>query len=93
MTSTTHPTPPTGLTQCQMLAQCLNAGYAITPLEALHMFGIGRLAARISDLRQDGWPILAEWVTVSKGKRVKRYRLDSPTRGRELNKRQTDLGL
>ena len=32
----------------------------ITPLDAMREYGVMRLAARISDLRRDGWPIVNE---------------------------------
>lgn len=47
----------------------------ITAIEALEEVGSFRLAARIADLRADGFDIEAEpWLTPT-GKRVARYRL------------------
>ena len=48
-------------------------GYSITQLEALNQFGCFRLAARISDLRDQSLNIVTEIVTLENGKRVARY--------------------
>jgi len=42
------------------LKQYLKPGIKITPIEALNMFGIYRLGARIFDLREAGWNIKTE---------------------------------
>lgn len=46
--------------QNQMVISYLMSGKTLTPLEALNMFGCLRLAARVYELRSDGWPILKE---------------------------------
>jgi hypothetical protein len=48
-------------------------GYYITQLEALNMFGCFRLAARISDLRNEGCSIATKIITLQNGKRVAMY--------------------
>jgi hypothetical protein len=48
-------------------------GYSITQLEALNQFGCFRLAARISDLRDQSLNVVTEIVTLENGKRVARY--------------------
>jgi hypothetical protein len=48
-------------------------GYSITQLEALNQFGCFRLAARISDLREQSLNVVTEMVTLENGKRVARY--------------------
>ena len=48
-------------------------GHPITQLEALNMFGCFRLAARISDLRDEGLDIKTHIVTLSNGKRIASY--------------------
>lgn len=72
-------------TQTDHILAHLRAGYSLTPLEAMDLFGCIRLAARIYDLRQDGWPIEDEKVRVPvRGggtTRVCRYRLPQ---GRQL---------
>ena len=48
-------------------------GYSITQLEALTQFGCFRLAARIADLRDQGFKIETKIVTLENGKRVAMY--------------------
>ena len=47
---------------------------SITPLTALDRYGCFRLAARISDLRNQGHKIITEPLEIN-GKRIARYRL------------------
>ena len=54
------------LSQKNAILQYLNAGYHITPLEALEMFRCMRLAAVIKILRDDGHNIITKTVK-SKG--------------------------
>ena len=51
----------------------------ITAIDALNEAGCFRLAARISDLRDMGYRIESEMVTLKDGKRVARYTLVDPT--------------
>jgi len=51
------------MTQNQQIANYLNKGKAITPIDALNKFNCFRLAARISDLRNDGLNISTKIVT------------------------------
>lgn len=63
-------------TQSQLIAQHLRSGKAITPIEALRLYGCLRLGARIYDLRQRGMNITS--TTIEKGgKRFAQYRLDN----------------
>lgn len=48
-------------------------GYSITQLEALTQFGCFRLAARIADLRDQGFKIDTKIVTLENGKRIAMY--------------------
>lgn len=48
-------------------------GYSITQLEALNQFGCFRLAARIANLRDEGFKIETKIVTLENGKRVAMY--------------------
>jgi hypothetical protein len=48
-------------------------GHSLTQLEALNQFGCFRLAARISDIRDEGFHIITDMVTLENGKRVARY--------------------
>ena len=51
------------MTQNQQIAKYLNNGKSITPIQALNKFNCFRLAARISDLRNDGMKIITKIVT------------------------------
>ena len=48
----------------------------ITALQALRLYGTLRLAARICELRDQGWGVDTEWVTTG-DKRIAKYRLGS----------------
>lgn len=50
----------TSTTQCAGILKYLQAGNTLTPVEAQVNFGSFRLAARIKDLRQKGYPIVTE---------------------------------
>jgi hypothetical protein len=52
----------------QILAR-LATGAVLTPLDALHDFGCFRLAARIAELREDGWNI----TTIASANNGKRH--------------------
>lgn len=72
-------------TQCQWILAHLENGGSLTPLEAIQMYSVGRLAARISDLRRSGHNIKGDMVTVKnqfgKDCRVKRYYMGSGANG------------
>ena len=51
------------MTQNQNIANYLKNGKAITPIQALNKFNCFRLAARISDLRNDGMKIITKIIT------------------------------
>ena len=53
----------------------LKKGKTLTPLDALTRFGCFRLAARIYELKQAGWPIHCDRRTTSSGKVVGYYTL------------------
>ena len=53
----------------------LNKGLHITPLEALGLYGIYRLAARINDLRTKGYPITTSVMRDVTGRSYARYQL------------------
>ena len=53
----------------------LKEGERLTALDALERFGCFRLAARIHELKQEGWNIVPEDVTLPNGKVVAAYRL------------------
>lgn len=59
--------------QCYKIREWLLAGFTLTSLEALEMFGCMRLASRICDLRYRGMRIKAEKVMTRTGKYVTQY--------------------
>jgi hypothetical protein len=59
--------------QTKMIKAHLDKGKSITPIEALNMFHCFRLAARMHDLKESGYPFMKEMVTVGNGKRVAEY--------------------
>lgn len=67
------------LTQCEMILRHLKEIGPITPKEAMDLYGVMRLAARIHDLRQQGHPIGDELVATTNRYgdtvQVARYRL------------------
>jgi len=50
--------------QRRQIAAHLSAGNALTALEALRLFGVNRLAARVLDLRHDGVNVVTTMVEV-----------------------------
>ena len=63
------------MSQNQEILSHLKTGATLTPLEALKMFGSLRLAGRIYDLKEDGWPIVCDRLDVGDSKRVGHYYL------------------
>ena len=60
--------------QTALIKGWLLNGRSITQLDALNMFGCFRLAARISDIREEGVNIMTEMITVN-DKRIASYYL------------------
>ena len=54
----------------------LQSGWTLTPLEALNQFGCFRLAARVWELRGQGYDISSEYIEVN-GKSVAQYSMVS----------------
>ena len=69
--SETHRRP----TQAGRILAHLRAGNRLTALQALEEFGCFRLAARIHELRRDGWNVQERTVETRGGKRVAEYSL------------------
>lgn len=63
-------------TQAGRILAHLRAGNRLTALEALEKFGCFRLAARVHELRRDGWQIEERTVETRGGKRVAEYSLE-----------------
>lgn len=60
-------------TQTDRILAHLRSGKHLTALEALNRFGCLRLAARIKDLKDDGYAIDAQLVELPNGKKVASY--------------------
>lgn len=67
-------------TQCLTILTHLKSGKPITSSEAMRLYGIHRLAARIYDLKCEGEKVAGDWIEVETRDgdttRVKRYRLE-----------------
>ena len=61
--------------QTQRILDYMLQGHAITPLEALEIFGSFRLGARIAEIKAKGYLVYSEFVTTPNGKKVKQYHL------------------
>ena len=61
-------------TQSEQILTYLSKGKGLTPIDALNKFGCFRLAARISDLRTQGYTIWTETVTKN-GKTFASYKM------------------
>jgi len=60
-------------TQANRILRYLEAGNRLTALEALERFQCFRLAARVHELRRDGWNVQERTVETRGGKRVAEY--------------------
>ncbi len=85
-------------TQCEMILEHLKKGHAVTPLEALKMFGCFRLGARIWELKQRGYDIEMQLSEVMGGKHVAEYRMKidgvtSRLGDGETEKQQTGIAI
>jgi hypothetical protein len=67
---------PTTMSQTTQIANYLNKGRKLTPIDALNKFGCFRLAARISDLRNDGMNIKTTIVKLKNNKQVAQYSIN-----------------
>ncbi|MEG9531375.1 helix-turn-helix domain-containing protein [Mannheimia indoligenes] len=68
-----NPNEKTSQSQNAKILAHLKNGGRITSLSALKNFGCLRLSARIKDLRDRGYDIQSETITLSNGKRVSQY--------------------
>lgn len=64
------------MTQNLQILSYLKAGNTITPMDALDLFGCFRLAGRVFELKQDGWPIECDGIMTDNGKVVGHYTLN-----------------
>jgi hypothetical protein len=60
-------------TQAAFILGWLQLGKRVTPMLALQLWGCNRLAARIAELKREGWDIKREMVETATGKRVAEY--------------------
>lgn len=63
------------MSQKQKVLRHLNTGEHITPLEAIGLYGIYRLAARIEELRREGYHIVTTMRRDKLGRPYARYTL------------------
>ena len=61
------------MTQNEVILDHLKNHGGLTSLEAIRLYSITRLAARISDLRKKGYNILSETIRKKDGKRTIKY--------------------
>lgn len=61
------------MSQNKQIADYLNKGKKLTPIEALNKFGCFRLAARIADLRNEGMNIVTRTIKLENKKQVAQY--------------------
>jgi hypothetical protein len=61
------------MSQNKQIADYLNKGKKLTPIDALNKFGCFRLAARIADLRNDGMNIITNTIKLENKKQVAQY--------------------
>ena len=66
-------------TQNKKIIAYLEDGNAITPIEAMTLFGCMRLAARISDLKRRGY-IISKTMKTNGDSRYAEYKLEEPPR-------------
>lgn len=59
--------------QTAMIKAHLDKGNSITALEALDLFKCFRLASRMHELKESGYPFMKEMVSVDSGKSVAMY--------------------
>lgn len=63
------------MSQTAKIREHLESGKAITPVQALRLYGCFRLGARIWDLKQEGMNIESELVKTRNGATVAQYKL------------------
>ena len=61
------------MSQTKQIADYLNKGKKLTPIDALTKFGCFRLAARIADLRNNGMIIVTNTIKLDNKRQVAQY--------------------
>jgi hypothetical protein len=59
--------------QTKMIKAHLDQGNSITALEALDMFSCFRLASRMHELKESGYPFMKEMVKLDSGRSIACY--------------------
>jgi hypothetical protein len=72
--------PETRISQVKLVGAYLMQGHSITPIEALNLFGCMRLSAVIYNLKERGYKIQSQIITVPSGKRVSEYWINEEDR-------------
>lgn len=68
------------MTQTEQIIRDLRKGHKITPIDALNRYQCFRLAARIFDLRREGWDIRDRIRNLESGKQCAEYWLPKECR-------------
>lgn len=63
------------MSQCQLILRHLQQGHTLTVAEALQSLGIYALSQRVTDLRNQGYPIITNMIITQSGKRIARYKM------------------
>jgi hypothetical protein len=69
------------MTQNEQILAALKNG-PLTPMDALARYGVFRLAARVGELRERGYPVAVEKHRTPTGKFVARYSLNAERAGK-----------
>ena len=59
--------------QTKQIRKHLDEGNSITAFEALQLYGCFRLASRMHELKENGYPFIKEMIKVNNGKRIAEY--------------------
>lgn len=59
--------------QHELIIEHFRSGRSLSQMEALGVYSIHRLASRVDELRQMGWPIVTEMKHDRTGRRYARY--------------------
>lgn len=59
--------------QTKMIKAHLDQGNSITAIEALDMFRCFRLASRMHELKESGYPFMKEMVKLDNGRAIAQY--------------------
>ena len=68
-----NPNEQSSASQKKLIKAHLESGKRITPLSALRDFNCYNFSARLSELKQTGFPIESIWIVTDTGKRIKEH--------------------